>query len=389
MYAACIMILFATVVVVAVVTVVVAVRSNFSLIRDCFNIQHHSPVRYCGEPNFERNPVVFIPPANQFDWNPAISCKVVSDQNYSNILSDCYLKLSTNLTVSKEAFYQPLLNFLQGMGYRPDINLFVPFFDFRLIGETRVLDAYFQKLKTLIEQAYSMNSNKSIVLISHSFGCLVTHEFLLRQTQEWKGRYIKRFVSVAGPYGGVPMVLPVMFSEMPLQADLRTWSGIAWILANENWYSDLQIVTYKGKTYTTLQYADLMRLMKSEAALHNIQQTKQYRDRVAERNHVKCDILVPFHEPTKTEFIYDGSLDEPTDVRYEQDLYMLLDDMGRWTNDLFQSSQTYGDGFVPFYSYAIPIMTWGSDVQQRYYIPATHCGIIQHPGLFSFLTTIL
>lgn len=61
---------------------------------------------------------------------------------------------------------------------------------------------YFVKLKTLVEDTYAENGNKSIMLIAHSMGGPMSLHFLNAQTQDWKDRYIKCLVALSGAWGG-------------------------------------------------------------------------------------------------------------------------------------------------------------------------------------------
>ena len=61
---------------------------------------------------------------------------------------------------------------------------------------------FFADLKNLIEETYKKNGQEAIMLISHSLGCPLTLRFLNKQPQEWKDKYIKAWVTIAGAWGG-------------------------------------------------------------------------------------------------------------------------------------------------------------------------------------------
>ena len=71
---------------------------------------------------------------------------------------------------------------------------------------------YFAALKSLIENTYAMNYNRQVIMMGHSMGSNYALYFLNHQSQEWKDKYIKSFVSIAGPYGGSVKILKLLAS---------------------------------------------------------------------------------------------------------------------------------------------------------------------------------
>lgn len=59
-----------------------------------------------------------------------------------------------------------------------------------------------QKLKLLIEETYVNGGDRPVVLVGHSMGGLYMLHFAQTQTEKWKQKYIKAFVSIGTPYGG-------------------------------------------------------------------------------------------------------------------------------------------------------------------------------------------
>ena len=71
---------------------------------------------------------------------------------------------------------------------------------------------YFQKLQELIENTYSLNFNTSVVLLGHSMGNTMALYFLNHMTNVWKSKYIRSFISLAGPWGGAVKSVKLMIS---------------------------------------------------------------------------------------------------------------------------------------------------------------------------------
>lgn len=70
---------------------------------------------------------------------------------------------------------------------------------------------YFVALKKLIEIMYEEYGGP-VVLIAHSMGNMYSLYFLNQQTQDWKDKYIRDFVSLGAPWGGVVKALRVLAS---------------------------------------------------------------------------------------------------------------------------------------------------------------------------------
>ena len=56
--------------------------------------------------------------------------------------------------------------------------------------------------KTLVEDISRRNGGKKVQLVAHSMGNLVTYVFLQNMSQEWKEKYIAKFVAVSSPWAG-------------------------------------------------------------------------------------------------------------------------------------------------------------------------------------------
>ncbi|TGZ64008.1 hypothetical protein CRM22_006596 [Opisthorchis felineus] len=61
---------------------------------------------------------------------------------------------------------------------------------------------FVRDLRVLIEETYSVAGSRPVVLLGHSLGAVYSLAFLNAQSDSWKRKYIKTFLSVSGPYGG-------------------------------------------------------------------------------------------------------------------------------------------------------------------------------------------
>ncbi|CAH1400260.1 unnamed protein product [Nezara viridula] len=96
------------------------------------------------------------------------------------------------------------------LGYTRTTNLYAAPYDFRK-GPSE-LGNWFEDIEELIKNAYNNNNNSSVILIGHSMGGLLVHQFLINKPQEWKDKYIKAFISLSTPFGGTLKALKVFAS---------------------------------------------------------------------------------------------------------------------------------------------------------------------------------
>ena len=64
------------------------------------------------------------------------------------------------------------------------------------------MSKYLNDLQQLIVSSYEENGHQPVILLGHSMGNLYIHYLLTHQSDKWKNKYIKSFISLAGPWGG-------------------------------------------------------------------------------------------------------------------------------------------------------------------------------------------
>jgi hypothetical protein len=91
--------------------------------------------------------------------------------------------------IIRKNFYDNILN-----EYK---DIFPTPYDFRLIHSKNYRNTYYQQLEKYIE-----SFDKPIILLTHSSGGLLCHNFLLTKSLEWRNKFIKSVINVNVPFGG-------------------------------------------------------------------------------------------------------------------------------------------------------------------------------------------
>ncbi|XP_051548930.1 phospholipase A2 group XV-like [Myxocyprinus asiaticus] len=123
---------------------------------------------------------------------------------------------------------------------------------------------YFLSLQLMIEEMAN-KAGGPVVLIAHSMGNMYTLYFLNHQSQAWKDRYIKAFVSLGAPWAGVGKTLRVMatgdnnripvISPLKIRTQQRTAVSTVWLFPYAHtWPSDMILVSTPNNTYTVKDY---------------------------------------------------------------------------------------------------------------------------------------
>jgi hypothetical protein len=144
-------------------------------------------------------------------------------------------------------------------------------YDFRV--QPLYLGEFWTKLKTLIEEAYSLQGNQSVVLYGHSSGCFNMHRFLRKKvTEEWKRKYIHSAIFSAPSFGGILQAVEMAWYHWydPIPDSKKKWSAKAERLFNStpvifahfpNWHvfdKNPILITPEGKPVTARELHSFM-----------------------------------------------------------------------------------------------------------------------------------
>ncbi|XP_036329433.1 phospholipase A2 group XV-like [Rhagoletis pomonella] len=160
------------------------------------------------------------------------------------------------------AYFKDIANVLVDLGYERKKNIHGAPYDFRKGPSEH--NQFFIDLKKLVEDTYERNSKLPVTFISHSMGSPMTLVFLHQQTTEWRRKYIKRQISLAGAWAGSMKAVKVFamgddldsffLSGKILKQEQITNPSTAWLLPSPLfWRPSEVLVETPSRVYTMSQ----------------------------------------------------------------------------------------------------------------------------------------
>ena len=111
-------------------------------------------------------------------------------------------------------------------------------YDFRLIGNHELRESLKLNLREAIEEETERIGKRS-VLIAHSLGGLVLHDFLLEQNSTWKETHIEKVITINTPYLGTVKALGILCCGQRVNKPLlkkidylMNFSAFFWLIPN-------------------------------------------------------------------------------------------------------------------------------------------------------------
>ncbi|KAJ8302642.1 hypothetical protein KUTeg_019038, partial [Tegillarca granosa] len=163
--------------------------------------------------------------------------------------------------LSQTSYFGPIVDSLVAEGYVRNVSIRGAPYDFRKAPNE--LGEFYVKLKSLIEETYTLNNNSRVTLVGHSMGNPVTLYFLNHQTQAWKDKYIQRFITLAGVWGGViktlrlfasgdSLGLSLVVSPLKVRPEQRSMPSTAWLMPSDLFWNPDEILIQQPKRNYTL-----------------------------------------------------------------------------------------------------------------------------------------
>ncbi|XP_074629609.1 lysosomal phospholipase A and acyltransferase-like [Acropora palmata] len=165
-------------------------------------------------------------------------------------------------------YFASMVQRMVSWGYERGVSVRAAPYDYRYGPESQ--DEFYQKMKRLIEETYSVNGNKRITLMTHSMGGPLTLVFLNRQTSDWKDKYLHQWIAMSAPFGGAveeirtytsgnTLFVPhFILNPLAVRREQRTDTSNIFLLPSpELWSPDEVLLQTPHRTYTVNDYDQL------------------------------------------------------------------------------------------------------------------------------------
>lgn len=127
------------------------------------------------------------------------------------------------------------------------------------------------------------NDNTPVLLVTHSMGSIMTLYFLNQQSQAWKEKYVRSFVSIAGVWGGTARAVKVFavgdnldswfLNEKNLLWE-RTNPSLAWLMPGGFWSEEEILVETEHQNFTRTNLAGFFEAVEGPNMGHMVEDTK-------------------------------------------------------------------------------------------------------------------
>lgn len=177
--------------------------------------------------------------------------------------------------LDKNCYYPYFKSMVEGIatipGYVRGVNLRAAPYDFRYAANSPVGQLYLKNLRALIEETYTANGKQKVNILAHSMGNLYMIEFFKGVSSRWKSKYISKYISISGVFGGsvkslralvsgeIESIPRVFVNANSVRLFQRTFQSIYWLLPNKQLWGDDEILVFTAaRNYTVNQYAELL-----------------------------------------------------------------------------------------------------------------------------------
>ncbi|XP_030628443.1 phosphatidylcholine-sterol acyltransferase [Chanos chanos] len=223
-------------------------------------------------------------------------------------------------------YFHTMVEHLVNIGYVRNQTVRAAPYDWRIAPNEQ--DEYFASLKDLVEEMYDEYSQQ-IYLLGHSMGSNYILYFLNQQTQAWKDKYIKGFISLGAPWGGAVKPLRVLasgendgiplVSNIKIREEQRMTTTNPWMIPSEQaWPSDHVFISTPSFNYTNQDYQRFFKDINFDDGWYMWEDTRNLTAGLPTPG-VEVYCLYGVGLPTPVTYIYDDQFPnaDPIDMLYD------------------------------------------------------------------------
>ncbi|KFM72700.1 Group XV phospholipase A2, partial [Stegodyphus mimosarum] len=204
-------------------------------------------------------------------------------------------------------YFADIIDMLVREGYRRGVDVRGAPYDHRKAPNE--YKKYFEDLRNLTEETYSINSQTKITFICHSMGCPVISYFLSMQTQLWKDKYVERIIALAGAFGGAVKAMKgfaagddlgiAIISSLKVRNHIRTCPSLAYMLpSSELWGENEALMVTPKKVYTVSDFHEFFQDINYTTGYEMYKDTHRYALRSLQPPGVEVHCLYGTNVPT-------------------------------------------------------------------------------------------
>ncbi|OZC12453.1 Lecithin:cholesterol acyltransferase [Onchocerca flexuosa] len=186
---------------------------------------------------------------------------------------------------SEGRYFTDIVEALLPLGYRRGKNIVGAPYDWRQAPNE--LQEYYSNLTELIEETSRTYGQRKVIIIAHSMGNPVMLYFYNNiVTQEWKDKFIRSHISIAGAWGGSLQIIRLLASgynmnqyrillpPSSLREMQRSFTSSTFLFPNYNiWSKDEVFATVSDKNYTLKNVEEFFQDINYEVGWYQYQNT--------------------------------------------------------------------------------------------------------------------
>jgi len=303
--------------------------------------------------------------------------------DFGGIKGISYLDYIFGFPVPFTSVYSTIIESLKAVGYEPGTTLRGAPYDWRYPPDYH-MGALYPKLQELIEDTYSKNGGLTVNIVTHSMGGPTFTYFLNQMSKEWKQKYIRSFIPIAGPWAGSPKVLRAIISgnnfgieflglsvanRLQMRRLARVCGGLISLLPDPLfWGKNQTFVRTAKRNYTSWDFDDLFQDLGATTAGTIYKHVKHLLPSMkAPEVHTHC--LYGTNKPTEIEYNYSNWDNDPDDIN---------------TSDR-------GDGTVPLKSLQ-QCQTWSTQQSETIEIKefeSDHLSVLQEQNVVKYILDVI